>query len=82
MNHNNNNNLASASFKTMNEPFIPTQTIVTVIPTIPAISKLPLTNLITFNTLFMVRVRVRVISGSDVMLNMSTGVYTKLQTLV
>ena len=36
----------------------------------------------TFNTLFKVRVRFRVISGYDVMLNMSTGVYTKLQTLV
>ena len=38
MDHNNNNNLASASFDTMNEPLIPTQTIATVIPTIPAIS--------------------------------------------
>ena len=48
MDHNNNKNLASASFNTMNEPFIPTQTIATVIPTIPAISKLQLTNLMTY----------------------------------
>ena len=34
----NNNNLASASFDIMNEPLIPTQTIDTVTPSIPAIS--------------------------------------------
>ena len=38
MDHNYNNNLASASFDIMNEPLIPTQTIDTVIPSIPAIS--------------------------------------------
>ena len=38
MEHNNNNNLASASFDVMNEPLIPTQTIDTVMPSIPAIS--------------------------------------------
>ena len=35
----------------------------------------------TFNTLFMVRVRVRVISGYDVTLNMSTAVRIILQTV-
>ena len=34
----NNNNLASASFDIMNEPLIPTQTIDTFMPSIPAIS--------------------------------------------
>ena len=38
MDHNNNNNLASASFDVMNEPLISTQTIDTVMPSIPAIS--------------------------------------------
>ena len=33
-----------------------------------------------FNTLFMVRVRVKVISGCDVTLNMSTAVRIKVQT--
>ena len=37
-NNNNNDNLPSASFDIMNEPLIPTQTIDTVIPSIPAIS--------------------------------------------
>ena len=37
-NNNNNDNLPSASFDIMNEPLIPTQTIATVIPSIPAIS--------------------------------------------
>lgn len=37
-NNNNNNNFPSASFDIMNEPLIPTQTIDTVIPSIPAIS--------------------------------------------
>ena len=35
----------------------------------------------TFNTLFMVRVRVRVISGYDVMLNMCTAVRTNFKLL-
>ena len=35
----------------------------------------------TFNTLFMVRVRVRVISGYDVKLNMCTAVRIILQTV-
>ena len=34
----------------------------------------------TFNTLFMVRASFRVISGCDVILNMSTGAAIKLQT--
>ena len=39
MDHNNNNNLASASFDIMNEPLMPTQTIdTTVMPSIQAIS--------------------------------------------
>ena len=37
-NNYNNDNLPSATFDTMNEPLIPTQTIDTVIPSIPAIS--------------------------------------------
>ena len=36
----------------------------------------------TFNTLFMVRVRVRVISYCDVTFNMSTGVPIKLQAVM
>ena len=38
MDHNNNNNLASASFDIMNEPLIPTRIINTVMPSTPAIS--------------------------------------------
>ena len=37
-NNDNNDNLPSASFDIMNEPLIPTQTIDTVTPSIPAIS--------------------------------------------